>query len=90
MKEEKTFTYRSRGASDEQKDSSSKGFDIGSMLGDLSINISLKDEDKKAIQSALSEMADKMEHRWIVTQRIMIIAIGLAGVAQIVNWGLML
>ena len=64
------------------------GFDISSMLGDMSINISLKEEDKKAIQGALSEMADKMEHRWIVTQRLMILAIVLAVLGQLINWGL--
>jgi hypothetical protein len=73
-----------------QKDSKPFGLDIGSMIGDLNLQISLSEEDKNAVKSALSDMADKMEHRWIVTQRIMVIAIGLAAVAQITNWALML
>lgn len=77
---------RQRGA---QKDSKKGGIDLGSMLGDMSINISLKAEDKKVLQSAFKDMSDKMEYRWIVTQRIMIVGLTLATLAQVANWIMM-
>lgn len=69
-----------------QKDSKPFGLDLGSMLGDLNLQISISEEDRNTLKSALTEMADKMEHRWIVTQRIMVIAIGLAAIGQLTTW----
>jgi hypothetical protein len=76
---------RQRGA---QKDSKKGGIDLGSMLGELKLNIGLDAEDKSALKEAINTMTDKMEHRWIITQRLMIVAIGLAVLGQLINWGL--
>lgn len=80
---------RARGGS--QKDSKGgmlAGLDLGSMLGELKLNIGLDEQDKSALKEAINNMTDKMEYRWIITQRLMIAAIGLAVIGQLVNWGL--
>jgi hypothetical protein len=64
------------------------GLDLGSMLGELKLNIGLDEQDKSALKEAINNMTDKMEYRWIITQRLMIAAIGLAVIGQLVNWGL--
>lgn len=72
-----------------QKDSKPFGLDLGSMIGDLNLQISISEEDRTTLKSTLTEMTDKMEHRWIVTQRIMVIAIGLAAIGQLTTWALL-
>jgi hypothetical protein len=72
-----------------QKDSKPFGLDLGSMIGDLNLQISISKEDRTTLKSTLTEMADKIEHRWLVTQRIMVIAIGLAAIGQLTTWALL-
>ena len=81
MTEEPPIRERKRG----QKNS---GFldSLGIDLSDLKLVISLREEDKKLIQSTLNEISEKVDRRWKFTQRIMVAAILLSGGAQVVNW----
>ena len=81
MTEEPPIRERKRG----QKNS---GFldSLGIDLSDLKLVISLREEDKKLIQSTLNEISEKVDRRWKFTQWIMVAAILLSGGAQVVKW----
>ena len=69
-------------------------FDLRKMFGGkIGLELSLSVEDRKLISDQivkkLDEMGEKVDYRWKITQWIMVVAIGLGGIAQVISWLLM-
>lgn len=73
---------------DRKRGQKNSGFleSMGIDLSNLSLQITLNPEDKELIQSALKDISDKVDHRWKITQLLMLAAILLSGGAQVANW----
>lgn len=59
---------------------------LGIDLNGLEVTLSINPDDKEMLVKSLKEISDKVDYRWKITQRIMVVAIMLSAGAQLVNW----
>ena len=81
-----TYPVKKTGRPVKRKKKSKSSFDWGSLIpSNLTLTIRLPDEDKKTLVKKADEIADKIDHRWKVTQYLIIIGMTLNACAYFLS-----
>ena len=80
------FPVRKTGQPVKRKKKTKSSFDWSSIIpSNLTLTIRLPDEDKKTLVKKADEIADKIDHRWKVTQYLIIIGMTLNACAYFLS-----